>query len=103
MGTQPGTAAAYLAASSRSGLPGYLLIADRGNNRILIVNPQRKVVFRYPSPADLAAGRRLFYNDDTFVFTNVASTAPTPEPSTFALLGTGLIGAAGALRRKFAC
>lgn len=67
VGAQPGTAAAYLAASARSGLPGYLLIADRGNNRILIVNPQRKVVFRYPSAADLAAGRRLFYNDDTFV------------------------------------
>jgi hypothetical protein len=67
VGTQPGTAAAYQAASTRPGLPGYLLIADRGNNRILIVDPQRKVVFLYPSPADLAAGRRLFYNDDTFV------------------------------------
>ena len=40
VGTQPGTAAAYEAASARSGLPGYLLIADRGNNRILVVNPQ---------------------------------------------------------------
>jgi hypothetical protein len=42
------------------------------------------------------------YNDDTFVFTNVAPIAATPEPSTFLLFGTGLIGAAGALRRKFA-
>ncbi len=48
------------------------------------------------------SGSDLDYNDDTFVFTNLAPTAPTPEPSTFALLGTGLIGAAGALRRKFA-
>jgi hypothetical protein len=41
------------------------------------------------------------YNDDTFVFTNVAPMTATPEPSTFLMLGTGLIGAAGALRRKF--
>jgi hypothetical protein len=67
VGIQPGTAAAYEAASRRSGLPGYLLIADRANNRILIVSPQGRVVFRYPSPSDLAAGRRLFFNDDTFV------------------------------------
>src|SRR6202035_5735161 len=64
---QPGTAAAYGAASKLSGLPGYLLIADRANNRILVVNPQHRIVFKYPSAADLAAGRRLFYNDDTFV------------------------------------
>jgi hypothetical protein len=67
VGTQPGTAAAYEAASKLSGMPGYLLIADRGNNRILVVNPRHEIVFKYPSAADLAAGRRLFYNDDTFV------------------------------------
>lgn len=44
----------------------------------------------------------LDYNDDTFVFTNVAPPAATPEPSTFFLLGSGLIGAAGTLRRRFA-
>ncbi|HWX86914.1 MAG TPA: hypothetical protein VNX67_01925 [Solirubrobacteraceae bacterium] len=65
--SQPGTAAAYAAAAKLAGMPGYLLIADRGNNRILVVNPQHQIVFKYPTAADLAAGHRLYYNDDTFV------------------------------------
>src|SRR5205085_1150988 len=36
VGAGPGTAAAYAAASKLSGLPGFLLIADRGNNRIVV-------------------------------------------------------------------
>jgi hypothetical protein len=67
VGIQPGTAAAYQAASTVPGPGGYILIADRGNNRILVVDPQGNTVFLYPTPADLQAGRRLFYNDDTFV------------------------------------
>jgi DNA-binding beta-propeller fold protein YncE len=67
VGTQPGTAAAYEAASKLSGPAGYILIADRGNNRILVVDPQGKTVFTYPTAADLRMGRRLVYNDDTFV------------------------------------
>ncbi len=67
VGEQPGTAAAYQAASTRPGMPGYLLIADRGNDRIIIVDPQRRIVFRYPTSADLAAGRKLVFDDDTFV------------------------------------
>jgi outer membrane protein assembly factor BamB len=57
----------YEQAAQRPGLPGYLLIADRGNNRILVVNPEGQVVWRYPTASDLAAGRRLYFNDDTFV------------------------------------
>jgi hypothetical protein len=64
VGYQPGTASAYEAASRLSGLPGFLMIADRGNNRILVVNPRHVVVFRYPGPGDRG---RLFYDDDAFV------------------------------------
>ena len=63
----PRSIPAYEAAAVRPGLPGYLLIADRGNNRILVVNPQGTVVWRYPTAADVAAGRILHFNDDTFV------------------------------------
>lgn len=57
----------YAAAAKLAGLPGYLLIADRGNNRILVVNPHHEIVFRYPNAADLRKGRKLVFNDDTFV------------------------------------
>ena len=67
VGNQPDTATAYSAASKLPGLPGFLLIADRGNNRILVVDPGGHSVFQYPTAADLAAGRKLFFNDDTFV------------------------------------
>lgn len=67
VGAQPTTATAYAAASKLAGLPGYLLIADRGNNRILVVNPHHEIVFRYPNAVDLKKGRKLVFNDDTFV------------------------------------
>jgi DNA-binding beta-propeller fold protein YncE len=67
VGTQPGTAAAYEGASTQSGPGGYVLVADRGNNRVLVLSTQGQVVFTYPTPEDLSQGRRLVYNDDTFV------------------------------------
>ncbi|HEX5284752.1 MAG TPA: PEP-CTERM sorting domain-containing protein [Bryocella sp.] len=40
------------------------------------------------------------YNDDEFVFVGVAPD-PAPEPSSLALLGTSILGAAGMVRRRF--
>jgi hypothetical protein len=48
-------------------LPGALLIADRGNDRILLVDPHRKTLWRFPTAADRAQGRQLVFDDDTFV------------------------------------
>jgi hypothetical protein len=55
-------------------IPGYLLIADRGNNRVLLVNSRKHVLWRYPRPGDLAAPFR--FDDDAFFspgFTRVIS------------------------------
>lgn len=42
------------------------------------------------------------YNDDEFVFAGVSQTPPaTPEPSSLALLGTSILGAAGMMRRRY--
>ncbi|HEX4036332.1 MAG TPA: hypothetical protein VHX66_17975 [Solirubrobacteraceae bacterium] len=63
----PSSTAPYEAAQAKLGLPGYLLIADRGNNRILVVDPQGRIHWLFPDAADVAAGRILHFNDDTFV------------------------------------
>jgi hypothetical protein len=51
----------------RPPLPGALLIADRGNNRILLVNAARRTLWLFPTRRDLKRGIHLNYNDDSFV------------------------------------
>jgi len=48
-------------------VPGALLIADRGNDRMLLVDPQHRVLWRFPTTRDLARGIHLNFNDDGFV------------------------------------
>jgi hypothetical protein len=50
-----------------SPLPGALLIADRGNDRMLLVDTQHHVLWRFPTARDLARGIHLNFNDDGFV------------------------------------
>ena len=53
--------------SASAPLPGALLIADRGNNRILLVDPGHRVLWRFPTGRDLARGVHLNFDDDAFV------------------------------------
>lgn len=45
-------------------IPGYLLIADRGNNRMLLVDGSRHIFWRYPQGRSQAMPFR--FDDDTF-------------------------------------
>ena len=47
----------------RGPLPGDLLIADRGNDRLLLVDPHHRVLWRYPSRP---GQHRLVFDDDAF-------------------------------------
>jgi hypothetical protein len=45
-------------------IPGYLLIADRGNNRMLLVDSSRRIYWRYPGDAKVQMP--FVFDDDTF-------------------------------------
>jgi len=47
-------------------LPGPVLIADRSNNRLVIVNPKGKIIWQFPRPGDLRAGQSFRVPDDAF-------------------------------------
>ncbi len=52
---------------ANSPLPGYLLIADRDNNRLIVVSPSKRIVWRFPSPGDLRPGQAFAGPDDAFL------------------------------------
>jgi hypothetical protein len=52
--------------SDPSVLPGDVLIADNHNSRLLIVDPQGRVRWRFPGPGDLARGQSFLLPDDAF-------------------------------------
>lgn len=56
------------AAQAAAGFPfsGRLLIADRGNDRLLLVNTAKKVLWRYPSPAAPPPPGGFYFPDDAF-------------------------------------
>ena len=52
---------------SKGPLQGALLIADRGNDRIILVDSRKRTLWRFPTARDRAGGVHLVYDDDTFV------------------------------------
>ena len=46
-------------------IPGYLLIADRGNNRILLVDSRKRIIWRYPRPG-VSPSAAFRFDDDAF-------------------------------------
>jgi hypothetical protein len=52
-----------------AGSPYYgdkLLIADRGNNRLLLMDAQMHVIWRYPSGSSPRHGPQFYFPDDAF-------------------------------------
>ncbi len=45
---------------------GLLIIADRGNNRLLVMNAQKQIVWRYPSRKLPQPPSRFYFPDDAF-------------------------------------
>ncbi len=52
--------------SNPSVLPGPILIADRNNSRLLLVDPKGRILWQFPSPGDLLAGQVFKSPDDAF-------------------------------------
>jgi hypothetical protein len=46
------------------------MIADRDNNRIIIVNPSKQIVWRFPQRGELAPGQQFTGPDDAFLSSN---------------------------------
>jgi hypothetical protein len=71
--------------------------ADPSQSDFIIGIPAGTFIGMEDETADLPSD--FNYNDDTFVFTNVAAVTAAPEPLSFLLMGTGL-AAVGLLRRR---
>src|SRR5581483_7173797 len=54
------------AGSDPSVLPGPVLIADRTNNRLIVVNQRGRITWQFPRPGDLAPGQTFPVPDDAF-------------------------------------
>jgi hypothetical protein len=64
--SEPGSPRAGISALGEPPFRGRLMIADRGNNRIIVVNNRHKVLWRYPSRVHPAPPGGFYFPDDAF-------------------------------------
>jgi hypothetical protein len=61
-------------------VPGYVMVADRNNDRIIIVNPRtNRVVWVFPRPGDVKAGQSFHDPDDAFFTPGYRSVSTNEE------------------------
>jgi hypothetical protein len=65
--------------SNPAALPADVLIADNHNNRLIIVDPQGRIRWRFPRPGDLAHGQHFRVPDDAFFSPNGRYIIATEE------------------------
>ncbi len=65
--------------SDPSVLPGDVLIADEGNNRLLIVSPTGKILWQFPGPRGLPPGSTFRSPDDALFTANGQDIVATEE------------------------
>ncbi len=68
-----------LSGSDPSVLPSDVLIADEGNNRLLVVSPTGQIVWQFPVKGDLAPGQTFLEPDDAFFTPNGQDIVATEE------------------------
>jgi hypothetical protein len=79
-GLLPARGPGYLApGSDPRELPGDVLIADEGNNRLLLVDPYGRVRWQFPSLGDLPRGQVFGPPDDAFISSDGREIVATQE------------------------
>ena len=63
----PGAAGDLAPGSDPSVLPGPIIIADKHNDRLVVVSPQGQVLWQWPQPGDLEPGQTFLIPDDVFL------------------------------------
>ena len=65
--------------SNPSVLPGPIMIADRNNSRLLMIDPKGRIIWQYPAKGNLAPGQTFVEPDDAFFGPNGKHILATQE------------------------